>query len=893
MIHVAYRNMPWSEKTEYRTFMPGATIQEIVDSFKKPREFETHGGVYLKREQDSCAGGNVIDRTVWSQVKPKANTALFISLVPQGGGSGGSGGGKNAFAIVAAIALIALTAWIGGGGLVALGAPSIFGAGQVGAYVAAAAVGVAGSATLAMLTKPSAGMPVEGVNGVTASSAQQSSAGISQNPLAAYQQVPGIRAENIRVSPPLLAQPFTTMEDTDQVLNMIVGCCGPNRIQNIKINDTDIADMPSGVLEYETREGWDADTLLTLVTESAFQQNINLQMSQHRLSTDAATLIEPYTGSYPKPYISRTSHNAKRFRYTLNFQSGIANYNDASLVAIPFRIRIRRVGDSTWVQLPEIHINASRREAFRQEIWLRWGNDDDETQYREDFASLSTLWKRIYYKNPEWTANSYFLASGVTPGTTDSNVVHVYAGPDFIYVHLDEDTFPVDRYDVEITRGFADAASNYTDTSYPSPAGAFTYRTASGTIHSIPAQNTVLGNVVIENYCSFRDEYPIAERGLSLIAIKARNLQVNSLSAEFGSYVNVWNGSNWNDVAVSGNPAALERDVQLGNLNARALQLARLEELSPWYDFCVDNDLKCNYYATQASVEQVSTLIAACGDAALRRSDKWGVVIDKDRSDEELSGAFHPGNMTGPLKVTKKFVTGARAIVPHFLDEDDDFADTDLEFPIYDDGYASSASALTESATYDGLTSEALVTRRARLDLRRQRMRTLLYEWECHVAHLRCKNGSLVGLAHDILVDTYGTGRVKAFQVDTDGNLQSVTMNTNFSDLPVSGYDNLFDVENVFTLADLFTLDGPKIGLQIELPDASIATIPISGVDDATLIVEGTVAAPSGLKKTCLAAIGRRDRETRRVIVSKISPKDDLYATLQGFDEAPGIFAGL
>lgn len=883
MIVAEHRRMLFSDKADIAPFKPGATIAEIVASFDTPLEFKTHGAVYLKRGAGD--EGHIVDREFWHCVKPKDGTALFISCVPQGGGGGGGGSGKQVFQIVAAIALIALTAWVGGGGLAFL-APTLFGAGTIGASVAAAAVGVAGSAALSLLSKPAAGnaLASSGGDAGTVGNASLGSAGISQNPLRAYQQVPAVLGI-IRVSPGLLARPFTTIENNDQVLHMVCGVCGPCEITDLKINETDIADLPSGVLEYETREGWDDDAALTLVTESAFQENINLAMSTHRLDTDQLTLIDPASGSYPKAHIFRTARNTDNFRMTLNFGGGLANYNDTNDVAIPFRIRIRKVGDVSWTKLPEIHINASRREAFRQEIWLQWGGSSDEAALATGGLPSSRLFKRVYFKNTEWTADSYFDNGGT--GTTVSTLKHIYPDADSITVFLDTGTFPIGEYDVEITRGFSDAASNYTDTSYT--AGLFTSRTVVGPTESIPTQANRAQAVAIENYTSFRNQYPINARGLALIAIKARNLQVNSLSAIFGSYV---------DGVVTNNPADLLYHVWTGAQNARPLDAALIEDLSTWKADCTSAGLSCNHVVTEGSVEQIATLIAACGDAILRRSDKWGVVMDKDRSAEPVTASFTPGNMTAPLTMRKTFVTGARALIPSFNDATRDYVNRELEFPVYDDGVPSSESTLTEAAPYDGLTTEALVTRRATLDLRRARCRTVRYSWDTDLAHIKSKKGSLVGLQHDVLIDYIATGRVKSY-IASGGNLVSVTLNTDLPDIPVASYASYWDVPNVWRVGNVWDLSAWPIGMQIELADSSIVTIPVASVDGRTLIVDGTVAAPSNIRTTShknggsQVAVGPVDRESRRVILTSIMPKDDFFAQLEAIDEAPQIFAGL
>lgn len=897
MINVAFRRTPWSEQTEYRQFKPGCTIDEIVRSFDLPLEFATHGGVYLKRAHEECSEGHVIERNRWKRVKPKSGAALFVSLVPQGSGGGGGGGkGKNIFQIAAMIALIILTAYIAGPAGIAFFAPVFGPLAGVAAAGAAAAIGVAGSAALSLLSKPSAGQQsaVSSGGGVSGPGAAPGGAGIAQNPISAYSQVWGILG-SIRVSPPLLARPYTTIENNDTVLHMICGVCGPNDVASLKINETDIADLPSGVLETEILEGWDDDPELTLVRESVFQENGNLEMSKHRLDTDQETLIAPYSGSYPKPHIMRSARNANSFRITLNFAQGLANYNNDSELTVPFRLRIKNVAGGGWINLPEIHINASRRDPFRQEIWIVWGDDAVEQGLVEEVANENFLFKRAYFQNSEWTSDSYFDAGVV--GAVDSNVGHVYRGSDEVFFFLDQDVFSIGEYDVEIMRGFADAASSFNDTTYVT--GLFTYRTLTGSVQSIPVQDKLVSTCVIENYATFRDEYPIRERGLTLIALTARNLQVNSISAVLSSYVPTWDGTDWDAVAISSNPSALLRHVETGPLNARPIALARIDNdetssgsLPFFYEHCVDQALSCNHVVTEGSVEQACALIAQCGDAMLRRSDKWGVVIDRDRSDEPVAGMFNPGNMTSPLLVTKKFVEGPRGLVPRFRDMTRDYASRDLDRAVFDDGVATTASTLVESAPYDGLVTEALARRRAKLDLRRQRLRTMKYSWEVNQTHLKNKKGDIVGLAHDILLDTYGSGRVVSWAI-AGGDITSVTLNTNMEDLPVTGFDNLFEVENVFTLGNVFDLTGPKIGLQIELADGVIVTLPISGVTDRTLYVDGSVAVPAALRKTNLATVGPRDRETRRVILAEITPKKDMYAAIDAVDEAPEIFAGL
>jgi hypothetical protein len=137
---VEHRRTLWSELSEIRELPAGLTVAEIVATLLTPVEFSRFGAVYIKAgPQDR---GHVLERCYWHRIRPKPGTALFVSCVPHGGD------GKNVFATIAAIALIALTVWVGAGGLGSLFNAAFLGAGTTGAYLASAAVAVAGPAVL-------------------------------------------------------------------------------------------------------------------------------------------------------------------------------------------------------------------------------------------------------------------------------------------------------------------------------------------------------------------------------------------------------------------------------------------------------------------------------------------------------------------------------------------------------------------------------------------------------------------------------------------------------------------------------------------------------------------------------------------------------------------------
>jgi hypothetical protein len=873
MVMVEFRRTIWSERADVRPFLPGASINDIVRAFNLPMEFERFGGVYLKR--DRADPGHVVPRELWHRVRPKPGTMLFVSLIPQGGGEGG-GSGKTVFAAVAAVALIALSY-----GTASFLTPLI---GAFGAKVVAAAVVVGGSLALQSLTKPTAGREAAQVSGAGSSGPTLGVAGISQNPISAWQQIPCVQGF-FRISPPLLAKPFTIIEQNDQIVNMICGAAGQYDISEIMINETAITDFPAGTIEYQTREGWEDDEELTLITQSVFEENIGQEMSKHRLDIDQATLIAPHTASYPKPFIMKTARRTDDFRILLSFPSGFGQFDSNADRLMAFRVRIRPIVNGTpgaWVNLPEMHMQASTRSPLRQEIWLIWGEAAEEDSVRAEVSGEQSFWPLFYYANSEWAASSYFFLAGA--GATNTNVRHVYAGRDEVYFFLDTETFAQGQYEVEITRSRMSTPSGFTSSSYGG--GLFTYTAFNDPNYSIPSQKDFSQSVVIQSYASFRNEYPIRRPGLALIAVQARNIQIQSVSALFKQYV---------DGVLTQNPKVIFEDVATGALNAQPLDPARLADLTEWEDHCDDNNLTCNRVIESGSVEDALVVAAQCGDALLRRSDKWGVVVDKDRSEEDSVGVITPQVMVKPLVVTIEFLTGARGIVPSFHDETNNYSIREFDEPVFDDGVAVTTSTLIESTPYDGLTTDVLVRRRALRDLRAARLRNKKYSFALDIRGIDLIKGDKIGLAHDVLRHSYGSGRVRSFVV-ASGNLVSVTLNTACADIPAAMEDNIlfeapdvfFDLKNVFDVSE-----GVSFGMQIELPDATIATIPLQSADGKTLSVDGTVALPSGLAQGCMVAVGPTDRETRPVIIANITPIGDFQANFEAVDLAPEIYQGL
>lgn len=872
MISVEHRLTAFSEP-RYESASEGKTIEEIVTSLPRGQEYLSMGTAFIN--------GHSIPRANWGVVRPKSSTSLSVTILPRGGGGGGDS--KNVFTMIAAIAVLAVTAFVSGGGIGFL-APSLkatFGAGTIGASLAGAAVGALGTAALALMSRPAVGA---GAGGGGSGSAQLGNAGISQNSLGAFAQVPAVRG-SMRVTPPLLARPYTFLRGIDQEVHAVCGVCGPCLIEDIKINGIDISDWGNNI-EYEVRQGLQDDAPITLVDIQGFEENLGQQMSVHGLEDDLTIIKEPYASNYPRPIFMRTCRNADAFKVTALFPGGLFDITEDYLY-MPIRMRIKLEGTGTWHNLPEVWIYSKRQSQFRLEFWIDWSGEI------EIGRTVNSPFKAAYFKNPEWEAHAHF-----SPGVEaiEPNAAHVGYDGDSIRFYLDAGIFPKGKYVVEMTRGAAvpkafNISTYQFDGDEPS---AFTRRSTDSQNRSlIIDQSDKMSDVVIQNHGSFRYDTPILASGLAMIAVKGK-MQIQSISAKFTSMVPTWDGASWTDPAPSSNPAELLRDVLLGPLNPRPVRPGLLEDLSEFQEHCENENLECNTLVNEGTVDQVCNLMAMTGEAALRRSAKWGVTIDRDRSGESIRNLFSVHNMVSGLTIRRGMERLTDTVYATYLNADNDYLSE--EVVIYDDDVDQSSSVLVESLNADGKVTVAEVERHNRLNMRRARLRRISYTFDVRIHDLANQRGDLVGLSHDILAEHVGSGRVVSWTT-TDGNITSITLNTELVHHDPAAYapqSDFFDHPDLGTVENIFGLTSTPetLGIAVELADGSTVVLPIASVDGAVLHIDGEIQVPDGMTAKRLAAVGPLEKVVRRCIIVGIDRKTQLKATLTLVDEAPAIYEG-
>ena len=192
------------------------------------------------------------------------------------------------------------------------------------------------------------------------------------------------------------------------------------------------------------------------------------------------------------------------------------------------------------------------------------------------------------------------------------------------------------------------------------------------------------------------------------------------------------------------------------------------------------------------------------------------------------------------------------------------------EVVVYDDGYGAGNATRIERVEWPGITSRAQAWKEGRYHLAQRRLRREVHRITVDFEHLACERGDLVALQHDVIAVGLGAARITAR--DDDGETAaSVTLDTPMT--MEDGKDYGLRVRRVVAGAQVTTLYrvATEPGQQ-----AILAFVDPPALDDAPSVGD-------------LCAFGEYDRETLRVLIRDIEPRDELTARLTLIAEAAGV----
>jgi hypothetical protein len=886
---------PFSDKRPMiHAYGPGLTIAQMVEKTTGlPPDFMKRGEVLI--------GEYPIVRRFWKRIriKPGQKITLHYPLAEGGGKKGGNGKGGILGLIVSIAALVASVFTLGGG-LAFLG--PAFQAGAWGARIAAGAISLAGALAARALT-PS---PVQQQQKSKALD-QKGPASLSGNVLAAGAPVPCVIGTR-RIFPPLGAQPLIERVGGDEVVEAFFVLAGAHDLTDIRIGDAAIEDAQDIV--YQVKYGHADDDPIDLIRRYSLTTTPQIELSRPDVTPDDQQILmdqEQPTRSLPKWHAVRSSTTTPDEVWLhLSFVGGLNYTLGENIMGAPFRIRMRGSADDDWIYLPEIHYWSNSRQEIRASVKLVWSDAPESVPAIPKNEGWVAAYKHVAGQtsptSDDYDADASFSAGtgsdGLYQGTeSSSNVKRVTLSRYDAVYHLDATAIPKGSYQIEVKRGSGYTAASLTKStgSYGGHDLFFYYMAGSSAVAPRTREN-MTDQVYLLRCSSVVSKHPCPKGGLfAIVAVKATNRSVDSLSVKASRYVRDWDGAGWNTLTTTSNPAPHLRDIWTGPLTPDRLpaELVDDDSLIAWRQACIDKGYTCNLVVEGDNLSDVEAKVTGCGYALARKSETWGVVRDRDRSDDDPEQIFTQRNSAG-LNMAKAFVRLPDAVRAVWNDAALD--DAEQQKIVYRPTLtkAEVANPLIEEIHYDGIDNEDDVTARALFDLQQAELRSATWSISAPAEALRTTRGDLIGINHDTIDRTHASARIADVDIE-DGKVNGIWLD---SAVPTWNEPGVFEITDWFAQKDVFTV-GLASAVRIRKSDGYFSVHPLSGVTGtrdhlvfatAVDVEEDDDGSPT-IRAGNLIDVGEAGKEIRRLIITAIKYDRDQVASIEAVDEAPELWA--
>lgn len=884
-----------------RRWNPDLTPLDIIAEYTDlPDNFFEDGEIVIN--------GRVLNRMEWDS-KVSAGSEISFHIPMQGGGSG-----KKITAVVAAVALATVTYGISSGTLLTTTSATI--GSSLGISSAAGAALLAGGTAIvgALVLSALSGPPVSrGGTRTDSGNLNDTSKGVNilgkasleGNVLEPNAPIPRVLGQH-RMYPPFVCEPLTEVIDQDEITTGIMALSGPHEITDMRIGNAAITSgTTDSDISLEVFDGKEGSTPIEIPQRYSRTFNISVEMTSH--NTDPEDQAS-YAGSIPL-WHSMTSAKAPDEVWVHLIMSGLFDQTDTSLLfRTPFRMRMRKKGETDWRYLPEFHYKDGTQKNKRLQVKIFFEAPPVGIPIPPSASGFVEARKKSpgqdvdpigvdYEADPYFslgTGNDYLVTG--TSGTTNLYATHILNNE--VRIFLDPAEWEEGAYDIEIKRGAAFLDSDYATATYTYDGSILDFFATQDSGELPYSREKLIDRFQLVRCVSVKNHSPISTGNLALIKISARNRAVERFSILAGAVMPVYSGGNWNTMDISRNPADQYLHVLKDIYNSDAIpeEIIDMDTIEEWHERCDTMGFYSDIVAEGNNTGEILRLIASCGYGRPYQSEVWGVVQDYDRSAEDPVQLFSPRNSSS-LVWKKPFGRIPAGFRINYNDEDYDYQAKQVN--VYLAG-AIEGDGRIEQTTYEGITNKKKVIQRARFDLLQATHRAAIYSLTAPAENLRCRKGSLVLVDHESLNKVYGSARIKAVLKNQDGDIYGIQIDEKIKVIEDEVFSNITSVLEITSMADA----GTQMAVIIRRTSGDFSTHALKASNGTSQVIEFETPIPVQLtvgsffdkgnipeiQAGCLVTFGELNTERKRFIVSNIESSTGLNASVTLINEAPEIW---
>lgn len=871
--------------TERRLVMPeGMTIAGLAEAARVTAEYAV---CFIRCPAGALQKWQVVPASMWHLIRPKRSDVVRFETYPAGGGAG------KVFAAIAAV-VIAIAAPY----LVASVLP--FAVGTFGNALVSTALIVGAQLALQKLI-PEPGIAKQKPKSDQADEAF-SSVNADSNVLGKDVPPPACHG-SVRLSPPDLCNPHKYLENGRDVVTRVVGLSGHHAISDLEFDRVPIDSYPD--VTYQIRDGSDTAAKQTLVTKITLTTAIGKDLPGFVHDTDSELVsdqAEP-TKSDPQEVIFAPGYHPDMEQITVRLGFNPFIYtkdtlDDSTSIIMPLRIRMREKGETTWINVPEIHIRARTTTALPKEIKFRW---DGNFGYVGAADFNYSYWRRVPQAEVDlsdgstgyqWTANDAFAS-----GTGNTDVKNITAGIDGLNILLDPALIPKGDYEISITAGWP-VIERDTDNN-------LIFNTANydldGEVRSLfkarqdgdwflPYDGDGISASASVDFCVLiANRHPVERPGIAQVALKISNVNAKNLTCVANRYVYDYDAGaeTWTTYTTTSNPAPHYRAVLKEWLEFFDVNTALIAEddFVGWRSECASRGWLVSHISTGGSIMELLDAIATAGFATRRFGFAYGVDYHRDRSADVPEMTFtHRHNK---ISVSRSFTDRPKGYRITYRDSAS--GSTETEF-FQNNPYSKVSVAENKAFPLMSIPTEELARQRADFDMLQEEYRDKIWTIQSGPDGFGRARGDMIGIVTDLISDhAYGL------------YIREIIDDTHIAvDQSIPGADgsDLLSIADLLAEEDLLTAGNVTVA-HVHEPDGlneyTITNVSGNIIEFAeTIPASWTVGSRTWTRTDMQGArmsIAARTDLYRRCIVLDVKRQSEQRAVITCVDEAPEIEA--